>query len=175
MTEIWKETKYRGYEVSNYGQVRSFFSSFKYQTLGDKPRILKPQKTGRQSGKSPSRYLTVGVGPKKMEYVHRLVMETFTENTLDKPTINHKDGDKGNNRLNNLEWATYAENHQHAYKIGLRTPKKLYSDVYIKYCEVCNEIFITNNKNKRGCNVKCSYTLSGISHSRNDRIRKATK
>ena len=51
--------------------------------------------------------------------VHRLVALTFLENPQNKATVNHKDGDKLNNSIDNLEWATYSENILHARKTGL--------------------------------------------------------
>ena len=53
--------------------------------------------------------------------IHRVVAQAFIPNPDGKPTVNHLDGDKSNNRCVNLEWATHAENHQHAYATGLRT------------------------------------------------------
>ena len=47
--------------------------------------------------------------------VHRLVAMYFIENKLNKPCVNHIDGDKENNNLNNLEWCTYSENENHSY------------------------------------------------------------
>lgn len=47
--------------------------------------------------------------------VHRLVAMYFIENQLNKPCVNHIDGDKENNNLNNLEWCTYSENENHSY------------------------------------------------------------
>lgn len=58
---------------------------------------------------------------KKRKYilVHRLILSTFTENLGDKRTVNHKDGNKLNNALSNLEWATDSENQIHAIKTKL--------------------------------------------------------
>jgi len=55
--------------------------------------------------------------------IHRVVAEHFIPNPENKPCINHKDGDKLNNTISNLEWCTYRENAQHAIKVGL-TPLK---------------------------------------------------
>ena len=57
--------------------------------------------------------LTVS-GNKKYYSVHRLVAEAFLENSNNKPYVNHIDGNKLNNNLNNLEWATSKENKEHA-------------------------------------------------------------
>lgn len=55
----------------------------------------------------------------KTEYVHRILGKAFISNPKDLPCINHKDGDKLNNALDNLEWCTYSGNLTHAYKSGL--------------------------------------------------------
>lgn len=54
-------------------------------------------------------------------YIHRLLAQHFIPNPLNKPEINHKDGDRQNNNLNNLEWVTSKENSQHAIQTGLTT------------------------------------------------------
>lgn len=64
--------------------------------------------------------VTLRVGDIRKTYsVHRLVAILFIENVLDKPTVNHKDGNKINNYVDNLEWATRSEQVQHAWDLGL--------------------------------------------------------
>lgn len=58
-------------------------------------------------------------GKQKHFYVHRLIAEAFIPNPLNKPQVNHIDGNASNNNLNNLEWVTARENVVHAYKTGL--------------------------------------------------------
>lgn len=52
-------------------------------------------------------------GKKKMFYAHRLVAEYFIDNPLNLPVVNHKDGNKINNNLHNLEWVSYSDNTKH--------------------------------------------------------------
>ena len=92
--EVWKDIKeYEGlYQVSNQGRVKSL----KY----GKERILKPERT--HNG-----YLRVGLlknRNRKMFMVHRLVGQAFLTNSHNLPQINHKDEDRTNNRVENLEW-----------------------------------------------------------------------
>ena len=62
--------------------------------------------------------------------MHRLLMETFVPNPDNKAHVNHIDGNKANNNLSNLEWATPAENAQHAYSTGLSSSKWKIKEVH---------------------------------------------
>jgi len=62
-------------------------------------------------------------GTKKYYLVHRLVAETYLENPFNLPTVNHKDGNKANNNVDNLEWCTFSDNLKHAYRMNLRSNK----------------------------------------------------
>ena len=74
-------------------------------------------------GPKGSQYLTVwlhkGKGEQRIFRVHRLVAEVFIPKVEGKSFVNHKDGDKGNNRVENLEWCTPLENTKHAFEHGL--------------------------------------------------------
>jgi NUMOD4 motif-containing protein/HNH endonuclease len=56
--------------------------------------------------------------------VCRLIAKAFIPNPENKPTVNHKDGNKRNDRVSNLEWATSSEQGLHAYRLGLSTPTR---------------------------------------------------
>lgn len=115
-TEIWKDIKdYEGmYQCSSYGRVRSldrYVEEHNGKKQFRKGQIIKPRlnKNG---------YLQLALNKnskRKMKYVHILIAETFLENNEKLETVNHKDGNKLNNNMDNLEWASYSENNQHAY------------------------------------------------------------
>lgn len=64
-------------------------------------------------------YLRVVIN-KKYRYVHRIIAESFIPNPFNKKTVNHINGIKSDNRVENLEWATYSENIIHGYELGLQ-------------------------------------------------------
>ena len=109
--EVWKDIEgYEGlYQVSNLGNIKSLKRNTAHE------RILIPR-VGRDG------YKYVGLsknGICKSKKIHRMVAETFLPNINDLPQINHIDGNKLNNKLENLEWCNASYNQKHAYRLGL--------------------------------------------------------
>lgn len=69
-------------------------------------------------------YYVVRDGKGMTRRIHRIVAETFLKCTNSNMEVNHKDGNKSNNKLNNLEWTTRGDNLEHAYRTGLRKTTK---------------------------------------------------
>ena len=115
--EIFKDVKgYEGlYQVSNFGNIMSL----NYRNTG-KAKLMNPHE--RKDG-----YLQVQLyknGKRKMFKVHRLVAEAFIPNTDNLPFVNHKDEDKTNNRVENLEWCTKEYNNNYGTR-NKRVSKKM--------------------------------------------------
>jgi len=126
--EEWRPViSYEGiYAVSCLGRVK-FLDKIKVMPNGllhiNKKEKLRALKTTRLGYVSVSLY---NRSNKKMKdhFVHRLVSQAFIPNPENKPFINHKDGNKQNNRVDNLEWCTSSENVVHAIENGLLVVRK---------------------------------------------------
>ncbi|MBA8773108.1 endonuclease [Staphylococcus schleiferi subsp. coagulans] len=121
MEEVWKDVPgYEGYyQVSNTGKVRSVDRVIEYKD----GRVFKYPTKILKSKADTRGYLQVGFsvkGKNTNHRIHRLVAETFLEKpNIELISVNHIDGVKTNNNLDNLEWVSYSENTRKGYKIGL--------------------------------------------------------
>lgn len=121
MKEEWRNLKDTYYDISSQGRIRRVL-------------LLKPSKTTHG-------YLTCGFRRGRTynhkKFVHLLVAEAFLGSKPEGLVVNHKDGDKTNNRPSNLEYITRAENSAHAaamglYRSGTRSPKAVLTEVQVK-------------------------------------------
>lgn len=133
MREVWKRVQnYDDYLVSNTGKIA---------------KILK----GDSNGKG---YRFIKFPDGKRMYIHQIVAQTFIPNPNNYPIINHKDGNKLNNNIYNLEWCNYSYNCKEAYRLGLHKP--VVSPVIQKT--------IDGKKIKKYKSMKEAELLTGISY-----------
>jgi hypothetical protein len=117
MNEIWKPViGFEGrYEVSSLGRFKALTRQIYYKDgrVGNlKERMIKGSIMNNG-------YLVVSLDSHTKRLAHQLVLEAFAGVPEYKQTVNHKDGNKLNNCVDNLEWASYKENNIHARKTGL--------------------------------------------------------
>ncbi|WP_182006269.1 NUMOD4 domain-containing protein [Priestia aryabhattai] len=140
MEEIWKDIEgFEGfYQISNTGKVKSL-----PKTMGNKNhlspvRILK-NKVDKYGYECIKLCDQKEKGKIKYRTIHRLVANAFIDNPQNLKTVNHKDGNKLNNNVSNLEWASVKQNIQHAWDIGLKEKvRKRASEFHGQKCKLIN-------------------------------------
>ena len=164
MKEEWRDIDgLRGlYQVSSRGRVRSLdtvhVKNIRHKQVNCfyKSRILKANRT--RNG-----YLLVMLGNhtvgKQNYLVHRLVAEAFIPNPQSKPTVNHINGVKHDNRVENLEWNTYQENTQHAIRTGLWTHGNIKPVIQFK-----DDVEIARFESLRQAHIKTNILCTSISN-----------
>lgn len=148
MKEIYKKIKdYPNYSISNFGNVINNRNNkiLKIRIDNEYNRVRLYNDYG---GKNYS--------------VHRLVGEHFISNPFNKPEINHKDGDKLNNHISNLEWSTKSENQTHRYNIlkkGIKPIELIKNDVIYSFNSI------------KECGLKLGLDNGNLSRLLNDKIK----
>ncbi len=120
------------YEVNRLGVIKRK----KGKTLYKDGRVAYFSETILKPSLNKKGYLRIYLSmnsKKHTKSVHRIVAEAFIENPLDKKTVNHINGIKTDNRVENLEWATNTENMQHAFKNGYFKERDKTSILNIKH------------------------------------------
>lgn len=140
MEEIWKDIRgYEGtYQISNCGRVKSLCRRRRKED-----KILKALLNSRD-------YLQVNLykNGKMFRYlIHRLVAEAFIPNPNKLPCINHKDENKQNNYVNNLEWCTYQYNNNYGTRPDRVSQNNYFSKTILQYSK--ENVFIKEWKNTR--------------------------
>lgn len=145
---VWKSiVGFEGlYEVNTLGEVRSLAREFSYYDPRWGKEVVRHTKT-----KLMQQYNSVGGykficlrndGKYHQVYIHRLVAQTFIPNPENKPEVNHKDRNKANNHIDNLEWVTSKENSQHLLHSGydwgaINRGKSLSAEIRAKISNSC--------------------------------------
>lgn len=169
MEEIWKSFGYEDYEISNFGRVKSY----KYDK--ENGRIMKPYRDSKG-------YLQIDLqldGRKRHNrkhfVVHILVAQAFLPNPDNLPQVNHKDENKENNCVDNLEWCTNEYNEAYGTRVE-RVMKKIRKPVYSIDDDGNREDFIgvraagramTENPDSSGSQIRASIRTGRKAYGRN--------
>lgn len=126
-----------GFEISSYGNVRSVDKMTRDGRFWKGREIKK-----HRAGQGYLRAVLCVDGKSHHLYIHRLVADAFIPNPDGKPEVNHKDGNKHNNIVSNLEWVTKSENGLHSYRelgrkpsrntLGKPSPRRKFTDDQVR-------------------------------------------
>lgn len=134
---------FNNYEISDEGKVRNKTTQYILKGRLSKSGYYQVSLKNDETGKFMN------------QYIHRLVALHFIDNQENKREVNHKDGDKTNNKLENLEWVTSSENQKHRHSIGVAKTSNRRIGMFdldnnlIKEFNSIVEAFITLNKPSR--------------------------
>ena len=121
------------YEISNKGRIRRI----KYDNIQNEKQYGIPYYIKYRIDKDGYLKCDLSLNGKIKRYmVHRLVIQNFGDNPENKPCVNHKDGNKQNNDINNLEYVTVKENNLHALQTGLRIMKNNNLSKQVEQCDL---------------------------------------
>lgn len=156
---IWSDLSYiaEGYQISNMGRVKSMQRKGK---IGDK--ILKPYD-------NTFGYLHIDIG-NCTKKVHRLVATAFIPNPENKKYVNHKKGIKYDNRATELEWSTFPENMQHAFRTGLMNNRQGENNNFSKLTDIEVLDIFSSTETQSNLSKKYKVSIATISDIKNMKI-----
>lgn len=167
--EVWKDIE--GYEdfyqISNMGNVKSY-DRIKYCPIKNQNGkiLIKGHLLKLHTGTTGYKSIVLYKNKTKARFlIHRLVATAFIPNTFNERTVNHKDGDKSNNKVTNLEWLSYSDNFKHSYRVlNTKHSRAIPVDVFTRDLQ-----FIKSFKSKiqaakeiKCCTVPISEVCSGL-------------
>ena len=161
MQEKWKPIEgFEGYKISNQGRVKSLSRTIK-KSNGSlyvvKEKILKQSHNKQGYSMIILRKNSKSNGLS----IHRLVAKTFLKGDV-KKQVNHKDGNKTNNLVDNLEWVTASENIQHSYDMGLRCKGEKHHMSKLSNTDVENirKRYVRHSKNNNSYTLASEFNVS---------------
>jgi hypothetical protein len=170
--EIWKPIgRYQGkYEVSNFGRVKRV-ATRTYSKIRNCYVIKNEHLVPHVLGIYYHVHIVVYGEKKALLNVHRAIAEAFIPNPENKPCVNHINGIKTDNRIENLEWCTHSENTQHAFDYGLIPKGQLHFKAKLTELQVL-EIFkrASSGENLTKIAKEFNVNKSNISHIKSKKI-----